>query len=137
MARYPLNLPLELKREAERLAQEQGISLNQFLMWSVAEKVAAARAQLNDPRFPNIIYRRDAAGIPTPVIARRRVRVQTVVLAVQQWGFSPEQAAQEFDLTLAEVREALAFYEAHRAEIDRAIQTETDLETAHTAAAHE
>ena len=32
MARYPLNLPLALKEEAECYAAEQGISLNQFIL---------------------------------------------------------------------------------------------------------
>ena len=40
MTRYSLNLPLDLKREAEEVAKKQGISLNQFIMWSVSEKVA-------------------------------------------------------------------------------------------------
>ena len=41
MTRYALNLPVSLKQEAEDLASRQGISLNQFIMWSVSEKVAA------------------------------------------------------------------------------------------------
>ncbi len=131
MARYPLNLPLELKQEAEALAREQGVSLNQFLMWTVAEKVAALRNRLNDPRFPLIVYRRGAAGAPVPVLARTHLRVQTLIAALTQWGYSEEQAAQEFDLTPAEVREALAFYEAHRAEIDSALKAEADIEAAH------
>ena len=31
MARYPLNLPAQLKTEAEKWAANQGVSLNQFL----------------------------------------------------------------------------------------------------------
>lgn len=38
MTRYALNLPVDLKREAEEMAKKQGVSLNQFIMWSVAEK---------------------------------------------------------------------------------------------------
>ena len=30
MARYPLSLPVKLKEEAETLAQQQGVSLNQI-----------------------------------------------------------------------------------------------------------
>ncbi len=110
-----------------------GVSLNQFLMWTVAEKVAALRNRLNDPRYPDIVYRRGLAGMPTPVLARTHLRVQTVVVAVNVWGYSTEQAAREFDLTPAEVRQALAFYEAHRVEIDAAIRAESDLEVAHAA----
>ena len=35
MARYPLNLPEQLKREAEQWAVDQGISLNQFILNTV------------------------------------------------------------------------------------------------------
>jgi len=35
MGRYPLNLPAQLKREAEEWAASQGVSLNQFIMWAV------------------------------------------------------------------------------------------------------
>ena len=31
MTRYALNLPVNLKREAEALAERQGVSLNQFI----------------------------------------------------------------------------------------------------------
>jgi predicted HicB family RNase H-like nuclease len=58
MTRYSLNLPVNLKREAEELASRQGISLNQFIMWSVSEKVASLRQELDDPNFPGITYRR-------------------------------------------------------------------------------
>jgi hypothetical protein len=44
MNRYLLTLPVALKREAEALAKEQKISLNQFILWAVAEKVGALRA---------------------------------------------------------------------------------------------
>jgi len=49
MARYPLNLPLRLKQEAEKWAANQGVSLNQFILWSVAEKVGALKQDLDDP----------------------------------------------------------------------------------------
>lgn len=37
--RYPLKLPLSIKRAAERLAKEDGVSLNQWIAAAVAEKV--------------------------------------------------------------------------------------------------
>jgi hypothetical protein len=40
---YPLRLPASLKAEAERLAEQEGTSLNQFVAVAVAEKVAALR----------------------------------------------------------------------------------------------
>ena len=38
-ATYPLNLPLSIKKAAQRLAQEDGVSLNQWIASAVAEKV--------------------------------------------------------------------------------------------------
>lgn len=38
---YPLRLPRSLKAEVEKLAREDGISLNQFVATAVAEKLAA------------------------------------------------------------------------------------------------
>lgn len=42
-ATYPLRLPASIKREAERLAAQDGSSLNQFVASAVAEKVGALR----------------------------------------------------------------------------------------------
>lgn len=131
MARYPLNLPVQLKKEAEQWAASQGVSLNQFIMWSVAEKVGALRQDLNDPDFPQITYRRGAAAIPTPMLRGTGIRVQTIVVAVQQWELTIEQVAAEYDLTKSQVKEALAFYEVHRAEVDAALEAEQTLEEAH------
>jgi hypothetical protein len=36
---YPLKLPTSIKRAAQRLAQEDGVSLNQWIAAAVAEKV--------------------------------------------------------------------------------------------------
>ena len=38
-ATYPLKLPLSIKRAAERLAREDGVSLNQWIAAAVAKKV--------------------------------------------------------------------------------------------------
>ena len=40
---YPLRLPVSIKAEAERLAAQDGSSLNQFVATAVAEKIAALR----------------------------------------------------------------------------------------------
>jgi uncharacterized protein (DUF433 family) len=128
MARYPLNLPAQLKQEAEEWAAAQGVSLNQFIMWAVAEKVGTLRQNLDDPAFPQITYRRGASGVPTPVLRGTGIRVQTVVVTARQWEWTPEQIATEYDLTESQVEEALAFYAAHRAELDAAIAVERELE---------
>jgi uncharacterized protein (DUF433 family) len=127
MTRYALNLPANLKREAEELASRQGISLNQFIMWSVSEKVASLRQELDDPKFPGITYRRGASGWVTPVIRGTGVRVQTVVVDTQS-GMNPEQIAAEYDLEVRRIREAQAFYDAHRPEIDASIHAEQEIE---------
>ncbi len=128
MGRYPLGLPAQLKQEAEALAAEQGVSLNQFIMWAVAEKVGELRRALDDPAFPQITYRRGAGGIPTPIVRGTGVRVQTVVVALRHWELTAEQIALEFDLSEAQVAAALAFYAAHAVEIDQAIEAESALE---------
>ena len=132
MARYPLNLPAQLKEDAEKWAANQGISLNQFIMWAVAEKVGSLSQNLDDLAFPRITYRRGAAGQPVPVLRGMGIRVQTVVVAAQQWGLTSAQIATEFDLTQAQVSDALAFYDVHRAEIDAAVAAEQTMEAMQT-----
>ncbi|MFL5121146.1 MAG: YlcI/YnfO family protein [Microvirga sp.] len=43
MSNYALRLPSSIKAEAEKLAAEEGTSLNQFVATAVAEKVSALR----------------------------------------------------------------------------------------------
>ena len=126
MTRYALNLPNGLKRDAERLAKKQGVSLNQFILWSVAEKVGGLMQGLDDPDFPNITYRRGASGSLAPVLRGTGIRVQTIVIAAQ--NMSPAEIAEDYDLTETQVQEVLDFHEAHRAEIDAFIQAEAALE---------
>lgn len=40
---YPLRLPHSIKAEVERLAKQDGISINQFIATAVAEKLSAMR----------------------------------------------------------------------------------------------
>ena len=124
MARYPLNLPPNLKREAEELAKKQGVSLNQFILWSVAEKVGQLSQGLDDPNFPEVTYRRGTAGVPTPLLRGTGIRVQTIAIATQEWGMSASEIADQYEIDKRLVRSALSFYQAHRAEIDTGIQIE-------------
>jgi len=80
MARYALNLPAQLKQEAETWATTQGISLNQFILWAVAEKVGALKQQLDDPAFPHLTYRRGASGHPVAVLRGVLVSIITLVM---------------------------------------------------------
>ena len=130
MGRYALNLPADLKEKAEDWAARQGVSLNQFILWAVAEKVGTLSQALDDPRFPRITYRRGASGSPTPVLRGTGIRVQTLVLDTQQ-GLTPAETAAEYGVSEAQVREAHAFYEAHRHEVDASMQAERELEPPH------
>ena len=93
MARYTLNLPVQLKQDAETWAAQQGVSLNQFILWAVAEKVDSLSHRLDDPAFPHITYRRGASGQPTAVVRGTGVRVQTLVVATQTWELTLAQVA--------------------------------------------
>lgn len=128
MSRYALNLPIQLKQEAEALANEQGVSLNQFILWAVSEKVGGLKQRLDDPRHPHITYRRSTQGQPQPVIRGSGIRVQTLVIATRDWGMSSQEVASEYGLTQAQVQDALAFYAAHTQEI--AVQINREAETA-------
>jgi len=127
--RYAVNLPFELKKEAEALAKQQGVSLNQFILWSVAEKVSALKAGMDDPEFPSITYRRGASGIPSPVLRGTGIRVQTIVIANREWNESAAEIAIQYDLPVGQIKEVLSFYQAHQSEIDLLIQSDSMLET--------
>jgi uncharacterized protein (DUF433 family) len=54
-----------------------------------------------------------------PRIAGRRIKVQDIAVWHERLGWSVDDIASEYDLTLAEVYAALAYYFDHRSEIDR------------------
>jgi len=118
MTSYALNLPVQLQQETEKLATLQGISFDQFILWAVAEKVATLK------------QRNDDSGELLPVLRGTRLRVQTVVIAAQKWGFSPNQIAAEYDLSEAQVKDVLAFYAIHHQEIDASMAAEQIIEAA-------
>lgn len=133
MSRYSLSLPTDLKRQAERWAAEQGVSLNQFILWALAEKVGDLEQRLDDPRFPRVAYRRGGAGAPEPVLRGTSIRLRTLAVAAETWGWDAERIAEEHDLPIESVREALEFVATHRAEIDAAIRTEAEAATSRVA----
>lgn len=67
-AAYPLKMPVSLKRAAERLAEEDGVSLNQWINVAVAQKVGAVdatarlRTRYGEPRPDDL--RRILAKVP-------------------------------------------------------------------------
>ena len=59
-----------------------------------------------------------------PRIAGHRISVQDVVIWHERMGKSADEIATEYDLTLADVYAALAYYFDHRGEIDESIRAE-------------
>lgn len=129
MARYALNLPTQLKQDAETAAVSQGVSLNQFILWAVAEKIGGLKEQLNDSDHPHVTYRRGSSGQLNPVVRGTGIRIQTIVIAAQEWNMSQKQIANEYDLSNAQVQDALAFYTDHRAELDAAMTLEQETQS--------
>lgn len=78
-------------------------------------------------RFPHVSCRRGAAGVSVPVVRGTGIRVQTLVMAARQWGCSIAALVEEYSLTEAQVRDALAFYEAHRRDVDQLLAEEERL----------
>jgi uncharacterized protein (DUF433 family) len=57
-----------------------------------------------------------------PRIAGHRITVQDIVIWHERLGQSADQIASEYDLSLADIYAALAYYFDHREEIDRSIE---------------
>lgn len=57
-----------------------------------------------------------------PRIANRRITVEDIALWHERLGLSADQIAAEHGLTLAEVYAALAYYFAHREEVERSMR---------------
>ena len=58
-----------------------------------------------------------------PRIAGRRITVQHIVVWHERLGSTADEIAATYDLTLADVYAALAYYFDHRAEIDRDMES--------------
>ena len=71
-AKYPLMLPRSVKAAAQRLAAEDGVSLNQFIAVAVAEKIGAVetaaaflRQRAGDSRPEDLLaFTRNAPDVP-------------------------------------------------------------------------
>lgn len=57
-----------------------------------------------------------------PRIAGRRISVAQIVIWFEWMGRSADEIASEYDLALADVHAALAYYHSHRAGVDENIQ---------------
>jgi uncharacterized protein (DUF433 family) len=116
--RYSLNLPVDLKIEAEQIAEQQKISLNQLILWSLTEKVTLLKGKLDDPDFPAISYKRDTSNNLVPIIRGNGIRVQTIVIAAKHWNESIADICKQYELSKKMVEQALGFYAAHPQLID-------------------
>jgi uncharacterized protein (DUF433 family) len=72
---------------------------------------------------PHIEITPDVAG-GKPRIAGHRITVQNIVTWHERLGRSADEIATAYDLTLAEVYAALAYYYDHRDEIDAMIRAD-------------
>lgn len=59
-----------------------------------------------------------------PRISGRRITVQNIVIWHERMGKSADEIAAEYDLTLADVHAALAYYFDHRAAMDESMREE-------------
>jgi uncharacterized protein (DUF433 family) len=57
-----------------------------------------------------------------PRIAGHRITVQNIAVWHDRLGWSADEIASEYDLKLADIYAALAYYFAHREEIDQSIR---------------
>lgn len=57
-----------------------------------------------------------------PRVAGHRITVQDIAVWHERGGWSVDEIASEYDLSLADVYAALAYYFAHRERIDRSIE---------------
>jgi uncharacterized protein (DUF433 family) len=57
-----------------------------------------------------------------PRIEGHRITVQNIVIWHEQMGYSVDEIASMYDLSLAEIYSALAYYHDHREEINQSIE---------------
>ena len=129
--RYSLNLPIDLKQDAEQIAERQGVSLNQLILWSLAEKVTALKSKTDDPNFPDITYKLDSDNQLVPFVKGKGIRVQTLVVAFYDWKESIAEISKQYDLPQKTVKQALSFYEAHKKVVDGLIDLNSQAEPIH------
>jgi uncharacterized protein (DUF433 family) len=82
---------------------------------AIRTPVSPKRAQSHIIVTPNVAHGR-------PRIAGHRIRVQDVAVWHERMGMSPDEIADEYDLTLGEVYAALAYYFDHRKQIQADIE---------------
>ncbi|GBF79564.1 DUF433 domain-containing protein [Aphanothece sacrum] len=129
MLPYSLKLPPQLQQEAEKYATDQGITLDNLIIWAIAEKIGSLKQKLDDPNFPDIVYCRNIEGEMIPKLRGTNIQVKTLVIAIQNWRLTPKQVADEYGINEEQVINIMAFYESHRQEIDAVIATDKIIES--------
>jgi uncharacterized protein (DUF433 family) len=88
----------------------------------------ASEASTTHTEYAHIVRTTDLLGGEARIDGQR-IRVRDVVAARDRGGITPEEIASSAypSLTLAQVYAALAYYEDHREEIDRAFEDEARL----------
>ena len=87
----------------------------------LSREAAYGKGQVVDPVGGHVEISPAVAG-GKPRIAGRRITVQNIAVWHERLGMEPREIATEYDLTLADVFAALAYYFDHREAIDRDIQ---------------
>jgi len=100
----------------------------QLSWWSLVEKMSTLKIKPGDLNFPDIVYKMNIDGQPVPIIQGTGIRVQTIVIAVDEWKDTPAYVAQQYNLPEGLIKEALAFYSAHKMMVDALIQLDEDAE---------
>ena len=118
MTQYSLKLPPKLQQEAEKYATDQGITLDNLIIWAIAEKIGSLKQSLDNNNFQE--------GEMIPKLRGTNIQVKTLVVAVKNWQLTPQQVADEYGISEEKVNNVMAFYEQHRQEIDTA-HREADL----------
>ena len=78
--------------------------------------MATRNVAVQEKNTSHIVATSGVAG-GRPRIAGQRVRVQDVAVWYERMGMSPDEIADQFDLTLGQVHAALAYYFDHRRKI--------------------
>ena len=129
MTQYSLKLPPKLQQEAEKYATVQGITLDNLIIWAIAEKIGSLKQSLEDNNFPDIVYYCNQEGGMIPKLRGTNIQVKTLVVAVKNWQLTYQKVADEYGISEEQVNNVMAFYEQHRQEIDTAIATDKVLES--------
>lgn len=103
------------------LPQADGGSLAQRLAERSADNIAYNHSMAAKTLDEHIEVTPGIVG-GKPRIAGRRISVQNIVVWHERMGRSADEISTEYDLTLADVYAALAYYFDHRAQIDESIR---------------